>query len=143
MKSHLMFGIVSCALAVARLNSAQDFEVSWAAIAGGGGRSSAGGFSIFGTFGQFDAGKLAGGDFQLDAGFWPGALGVQMAPPMLRIERSGDNLVISWNSAETDFVLQETETLTPSAWADSASDASNPVNIKPNLKVQFYRLIRR
>ena len=39
---------------------------------GGGGRSTGGDFALVGTIGQPDAGEMAGGDYNLSGGFWPG-----------------------------------------------------------------------
>ncbi len=52
---------------------AQDFDLSWHTIDGGGGTSSGADFVLAGTIGQPDAGALIGGDFELVGGFWPGA----------------------------------------------------------------------
>src|SRR5205814_1597818 len=45
----------------------------WYTVDGGGGMFSEGGdFSEGGTVGQHDAGSMAGGDFEVNGGFWPG-----------------------------------------------------------------------
>ena len=49
-----------------------DFDLSWYTIDGGGGSNSTGGeFSLSGTIGQPDAGRMAGGEYALTGGFWP------------------------------------------------------------------------
>ena len=53
---------------------AQDFDLSWHSIDGGGGFSAGGGFELEGTIGQPDAGFVTGGDFELAGGFWAGAV---------------------------------------------------------------------
>ena len=50
---------LACALTPAAF--AQEFDLSWRTIDGGGGYSAAGGFELEGTIGQPDAGQLAGG----------------------------------------------------------------------------------
>lgn len=55
--------------------TAQDFNLDWFTVDGGGAMSSVGGvFEVSGTIGQTDAGSpaapLAGGDFELVGGFW-------------------------------------------------------------------------
>ena len=52
----------------------EDYEITWYSIDGGGGRSSGGDFALVGTIGQPDAGEMAGGDYKLSGGFWPGTL---------------------------------------------------------------------
>ena len=50
---------------------AQDFDVSWHTIDGGGEMSSSGGgFELAGTIGQPDAGVMTGGGFEITGGFW-------------------------------------------------------------------------
>ncbi len=59
---------------------AQNFDVSWYTIDGGGGTSAGSGFAVTGTIGQPDAGVMAGGGFEIKGGFWPGPQFV--GPPM-------------------------------------------------------------
>ena len=50
---------------------AQDFDISWHTIDGGGEMFTSGGnFELSGTIGQPDAGAMSGGDFELTGGFW-------------------------------------------------------------------------
>jgi len=46
------------------------FTISRSTIDAGGGDSMAGQFAAQGTIGQFDAGEIRGGGFQLRGGFW-------------------------------------------------------------------------
>jgi len=48
-----------------------NYELVWSTIDGGG-RSSGEDFVLIGTIGQLDVGEMAGGDYQLYGGFWPG-----------------------------------------------------------------------
>lgn len=69
MKLHttlLLMGVVT-----ASTTHAQPYEIERYVIAGGGGTSSGGSFSVSGTIGQHDAGQpMAGGNFELTGGFW-------------------------------------------------------------------------
>ncbi len=50
---------------------AQDFDISWYTIDGGGEMFTSGGnFELSGTIGQSDAGAMIGGEFELVGGFW-------------------------------------------------------------------------
>ena len=49
---------------------AAQLEVSSSTVDGGGGTSTGGSFEVSGTVGQFDAGVLFGGTFDLEGGFW-------------------------------------------------------------------------
>ncbi len=62
-------------LGIATTVVADDFEISWHTIDGGGEMWTTGGdFELSGTIGQPDAGAImTGGDFELAGGFWPGA----------------------------------------------------------------------
>jgi hypothetical protein len=46
------------------------YDLSWSKIAGGGGTSSGGIFSLGGSIGQPDAGRMEGGAYVLNGGFW-------------------------------------------------------------------------
>jgi len=59
-------------LAVAPAASAQEFDLSWNTVDGGGGVSSGGDFELAATIAQPDAGVMSGGSFELAGGFWPG-----------------------------------------------------------------------
>lgn len=49
-----------------------DYDLSWSTIDGGGEQSSGGPYALKSTIGQPDAGVMAGGDYELLGGFWPG-----------------------------------------------------------------------
>jgi hypothetical protein len=52
---------------------AGSLDLAWFTVDGGGGHSSGGAFTLSGTIGQPDAGRLTGGSFALDGGFWASA----------------------------------------------------------------------
>src|SRR5438876_6309295 len=75
--------------------AAQNFKIDWYTIDGGGGTSSGGPYTLSGTIAQPDAGRLAGGNFVLDGGFWGGVFAVQqVGAPTLHIVRSGGSVII-------------------------------------------------
>ncbi len=124
------------------------FDLTWSTIGGGGGTSLGGPYSLSGTIGQPDAGILRGGNYQLAGGFWSVIAPVQPpGTPLLRIDRSGSSIVVSWASTATGFLLDQATLLKSAAtsWtqvpapyqtnADSISiQLSAPVGSK------FYRL---
>lgn len=57
------------------LAQATGFSMIRWVVGGGGGesRSADGRFALSGTIGQADAGRLGGGQYALEGGFWPGA----------------------------------------------------------------------
>ena len=73
----------------AELAGPQTFDLSWHTIDGGGGTSSAAGFTITATIGQPEPGPaMSGGPFELIGGFWPGS-GVGSCPADI----SGNSIV--------------------------------------------------
>ncbi len=50
-------------------------SVMWHTVDGGGGASQGSTFTVRGTFGQPDAGAMAGGSYTLSGGFWGGGPG--------------------------------------------------------------------
>ena len=63
--------VLLAAFAVIAMNAvAQDFRIDWFTVDGGGGVSVGGGFSVSGTIAQADAGRLSGGNYALEGGFW-------------------------------------------------------------------------
>ena len=120
---------------------AQNYRIDWYTIDGGGGTSSGGPYTLSGTIGQPDAGRLSGGNFVLDGGFWGGVFAVQqVGAPTLYIERVGSNVRISWSPETPGFRLQERGSLSAGNWADSASGVSNPVTVSAIASTRFFRL---
>ncbi|MDY7110133.1 MAG: hypothetical protein SYC29_15990 [Planctomycetota bacterium] len=67
----IILGVLSV---VTRSVVAQEYEVLWQTIDGGGGTSAGGAFQLSGTIGQADAGAtMTAGDFVLTGGFWSGS----------------------------------------------------------------------
>jgi len=98
---------------------AQNYAIDWFTVDGGGGTSTGGVFSVSGTIGQPDAGKLIGGNYVLDGGFWGIVLAIQTpGAPFLSITRSNSNVIVFWPAPAPGFVLDETTTLTgaPTPW---------------------------
>src|SRR6266516_7634652 len=88
---------------------AQTFAIDWVTIDGGGGTSTGGVYSVSGTIGQPDAGKMSGGSYTIDGGFW-GILAAVQTPgaPLLSVARTTTNTVaVYWPSPAAGFVLQQ------------------------------------
>jgi hypothetical protein len=142
--------LLALSLACAYLGKAQTgggFDLSWSIVAGGGGTSTGGVFKVSGTIGQSDAGKMSGGNYALDGGFWGSVAAVQSpSAPQLTMARSGVNVIISWPSPSTGFVLQQNSGVTnPTGWSnftDTVSDngTTKSVTLSPTTGPRFYRL---
>jgi hypothetical protein len=57
-------------LAIATSSQAQSYEITWWVVGGGGGTSIGGDYTLSGTVGQSDTGRVSGGSYSIDGGFW-------------------------------------------------------------------------
>lgn len=49
------------------------YSIPWFTVDGGGGTSTGGVYALSGTIGQHDAGRMTGGAYTIEGGFWGGA----------------------------------------------------------------------
>ena len=123
--------------------SAQSYSIDWFTIDGGGGTSTGGVYSVSGTIGQPDAGgPMTNGQYSVTGGFWalPTAIQVSGAPTLTMAPAAPGQATISWTPNTPGFVLQETLSLSPTNWVNSASGATNPITVPATLPTKFYRL---
>ncbi len=112
---------------------AQSFTIDRSVIAGGGGTSTNGGFSLTGTLGQPAVGRLSGGQYALDGGFQSIAIAIQTpGAPLLKITRVGNTFLLAWPAVSAGFVLEQTPSLTSRNWQ---AVASAPVVNGPEFQV--------
>lgn len=126
---------------------AQSYSIDWYKVAGGGGTSTGGVYSLSGTIGQADAGHLSGGNFTLDGGFWGIVAAVQTpGAPLLTITHTPTNtVVVSWPYPSTGFVLQQNAAVASANWVTSPLVVSNNpslnwVVVNPPQGNLFFRL---
>jgi hypothetical protein len=119
---------------------AAPYEISWFSVDGGGGTSTGGLYSVSGTIGQPDAGAATGGPYSLLGGFWSLLAVQQTGLPTLIIKPAGTNVILSWSTNSTGFVLQASSGITPPSWADAPSGTNNPVTVPATGLARFYRL---
>jgi hypothetical protein len=127
--------------------SAQSYSINWHKIAGGGGTSSNGQYSVSGTIGQPDAsGAMTGGQYSVTGGYWSMVSVVQTpGTPELTITRSGNSVIISWADTGTynlqqNVNLSDTNTWTLNGGTVTTSGGSNSVTITPPTGNVFFRL---
>jgi hypothetical protein len=123
----------------------QNFSVPWFKVAGGGGSSTGGVYSVSGTIGQPDAGgPLTNGTYSLVGGFWALPLAVQTegAPRLVITPAAPGFATVSWSPDTPGFVLQFSPTLTPPAWTNAPSGATNPVVVPAAGGERYYRLFK-
>jgi hypothetical protein len=141
----LVLGVWGLGLLLNTNVQAQSYSINWYTIDGGGGTSAStnGAYSISGTVGQPDAGPtMTNGQYAVTGGFWAFAAAVQTpGAPLLRIVASGAGQAnISWEPDSPGWVLQETLTLSPAAWTNAPSGATNPIVVPTTTPTKFYRL---
>ena len=142
-------GLISLLLLSVAVVHAQSYSIDWFKIAGGGGTSTGGVYSLSGTIGQSDAsGALNGGNYSVTGGFWS-LIAVVQTPgaPLLTITRSGANLIISWPSPSTGFSLQQNTNLTTTNWTSFVGPVGDDGTTKsvtnsPPTGTKFFRLIQ-
>jgi hypothetical protein len=127
--------------------SAQNYSIDWFKIAGGGGTSTGGTYTVSGTIGQHDAGgPMTGGSYSLTGGFWA-LISVMQTPglPNLIITFVGSNSVtVSWPNTGS-YTLQQNSNLAGGSWTTSGytittSNGTNSVTITPPMGNLFFRL---
>ena len=125
---------------------AQQYSVDWYKIAGGGGTSTNGQYSVSGTIGQPDAGgAMTGGNYSLTGGFWSLISVVQTSgAPKLNISHSGNTVTVYWQDV-SGWSLQQNNNLSLSGnWSASGgvttSNGTNYLNLTSPTGNLFFRL---
>jgi hypothetical protein len=146
MKNHILHSSLLLALTSLATQS-ESYSIDWSKIAGGGGTSTDGVYTVSGTIGQPDAsGALAGGSFSVTGGFWSLISIVQAAGmPTLAITHTGDTVIISWPTPAETYTLQQTANLSAGNWVASGftvTDANGTSSITINAATGnlFFRL---
>jgi hypothetical protein len=123
---------------------AQNYNLNWHKISGGGATSSGGDYALSGTLGQPDAsGALTGGNYSLTGGFWA-LYAVQTAgAPWLSITYAGSQAIVSWPPSAAGWTLQTNVNLAAPTWGNYAGAVVNNsvTNAPPRGRV-FFRLMQ-
>lgn len=140
LKSLVVGGLLFAAAQIAL--RAQQYSIDWYKIAGGGGTSTGGGFSVTGTIGQPDAsGAMTGGNYSLTGGFWSLYAVQTPGAPLLTITFVGNQAVVSWDSSITGWTLQTNDNLTTPTWGNFLGNVvNNSVTNSPSKGNVFFRL---
>jgi hypothetical protein len=151
MKANLIKFLLPVALLfVAHVARAQSYSIDWFTVDGGGGTSTGGVYSVSGTIGQPDAGKMSGGNYTLDGGFW-GVIAAVQTPgaPTLYIARTTTNTVaVFWASPSTGYTLQQnTNSVSSVNWSNVLTaplddGSTKTVVVNPPTGNRYYRLFK-
>ena len=145
MKRPILFTAAALVLSGAAV---AQYAINKSRIAGGGGTSTGGGYSLSGTFGQAEAGgPMTGGGYALTGGYWAAPVLIQGAggPQMTIVKNPNQSVTVRWPSPSTGYVLQQSVNLT--AWSNSnlavADDGTfRSVNFVPSGSRLYFRLAR-
>ena len=125
---------------------AQSYSIDWHKIAGGGGTSTGGVYSVSGTIGQHDAsGAMSGGNYSLTGGFWALISVVQMPnAPTLNISHFGNTVTVYWQDVAGWSLQQNTYLAMPAGWSSSGGvtllNGTNYLNLTSPTGNLFFRL---
>jgi hypothetical protein len=147
MKRILFFSFLALAASV-RAQSVID----WFTLDAGGGAHSSASYLVNFTAGQNDVGPTvaSSANYRIVPGFWAlEDLGPADGLPELGIALSGANVILSWPSPSSGYVLQHADSLNtlPATWFDTPGAVSDngfirSLTIPHNLSKRFYRLRR-
>lgn len=125
---------------------AQPFSADWYKIAGGGGTTTGGVYSVTGTIGQHDAttnSALTGGQFSVTGGFWSMISVVQQpdAPNLLIVPIGPNSVQVRW-PATGSFTLQQNGNRATTNWVTSGytittASGTNSITITPPTGIFF------
>ncbi len=120
--------------------------MDWHKVAGGGGASAGGAYSLTGTIGQHDAGEpMSGGPYSLTGGFWS-LISVAQTPgaPTLSISRSGSTVTVHWQNVSGWSLEQNSSLAQPANWSPSTGVettlGTNYFRVGPLAGTLFFRL---
>jgi hypothetical protein len=124
----------------------QQYSIDWYKVAGGGGTSTNGQYSVSGTIGQHDAGgPMTGGNYSLTGGFWALYSVIQTpGAPTLYIKHSGNTLTVFWQAVSGWSLQQNSNLALPGGWSASSgvttSTGTNYWSITPPTGNLFFQL---
>jgi hypothetical protein len=121
---------------------AQPYYIDWHKVAGGGGTSTGGVYSLSGTIGQHDAGgPLTNINYFVSGGFWT-IYAVQVpGAPLLTISNQANQVIVFWSPSATGWTLQTNATLPAGTWGNYLGTVvNNSAMIAPPAGNLFFRL---
>jgi hypothetical protein len=137
----------AAALLLLTLTASAQYSIDWFKVAGGGGTSTGGNYSLSGTVGQADAGAMTGGPYGIVGGYWAIISVVPTtASPPLRIRLTGTNTaVVYWPSPSSGFILQQKTNVTDINWITAPQSVNDDgtwrsIVVNPPTGRLFYRL---
>ena len=147
MRKNILKSFLLWILAIPSMIHAQSYSIDWYKIAGGGGTSTGGVYSVSGTIGQHDAGgPMTGGGYSLVGGFWSLYAVQTPGAPVLTIKLTSTNTaMVYWPSPSAGYNLQVNASLATTNWVAPVETVTDNGTIKyilinPPAGNRFYRL---
>src|SRR5215469_3278374 len=138
--------VLAATLLLSATAYAQNYSINWYKVAGGGGTSTGGTYTVSGTIGQHDASTpMTGGNYSLTGGFWA-FLQVLQTPgaPTLYIRQSGSTVSVYWQNVSGWKLDQASSINPPVTWTLNSSwttiGSTNYLNLTSPTGKTFYRL---
>jgi hypothetical protein len=126
---------------------AQTYSIGWDVIAGGGGTTTGGVYSVSSTVGQQVAGgALVGGTYSLSSGFWSlYAVSTPGAPALSILLPDPHTVVVAWSASATGWTLQQNINLVSGTWITLTNtvnivNGQNQIVLSPTIGEHFFRL---
>jgi hypothetical protein len=151
MKTIIKSFLIAAGLSLLTLGTrAQTYSIDWNVIAGGGGTTTGGVYSVSSTIGEHVAGgSLTGGGYSLAAGFWAlyntATAPIAGAPALTILLSDTNTVVVAWPAAAAGWTLQQNTNLILGAWINLTNtvevvNGQNQIIFSPSIGGQFYRL---
>jgi hypothetical protein len=133
---------------ISTLGFAQSYSINWHKIAGGGGTSASGTYSLSGTIGQPDAGgPMSGAQYSLTGGFWSLVSAIQTAgtPNLIIVANGTGSVKVLWPNTGSYTLLQNNNLANAAGWTASSytvttANGTNSITIAPPTGKLFFRL---
>src|ERR1039457_6981703 len=109
MKNNFLLFAIAASLVLSAGAMAQSYSIDWYKVAGGGGTSTGGTYTVSGTIGHQDAGPTMGNGatYSLTGGCWALYAVNVVGAPILTITYPGTTRVlVSWPAAASGWTLQ-------------------------------------
>ena len=138
--------VISVLMLAAVGGFAQSYSIDWYKVAGGGGTSSGGNYSLSGTIGQPDASApMTGGNYSLTGGFWSLISVVQtIGAPTLYISHAGSTVTVYWQNVSGWSLQQNNNLAATGGWSANSGastlNGTNYLNLASPTGNLFFRL---
>jgi hypothetical protein len=125
---------------------AQQYQINWYKVSGGGGTSTGATYQVTGTIGQHDASsQMTGGNYSMTGGFWAIISVLQTTgAPALYMSQSNRLVIVYWQNVSGWNLQQNNNLSMPGNWSASSgvitTNGTNYLNVSNPSGNLFFRL---